>query len=58
VDFATISRQSPAVQGPQLSFFGRRPDSNWVVLAPRLPKSGLLPDNPKVIEQILSVAKQ
>ncbi|HXM34059.1 MAG TPA: DUF1028 domain-containing protein [Pyrinomonadaceae bacterium] len=33
-------------------------DSNWAVLTPRLPKSGLLPDDPKVIEQILSVAKQ
>ena len=33
-------------------------DSNWAVLTPRLPKSGLLPDNPKVIEQILSVARQ
>ena len=33
-------------------------DSNWAVLTPRLPKSGLLPDNPKVMEQILSVARQ
>jgi uncharacterized Ntn-hydrolase superfamily protein len=33
-------------------------DSNWAVLTPRLPKSGLLPDDPKVIERILSVAKQ
>jgi uncharacterized Ntn-hydrolase superfamily protein len=33
-------------------------DSNWAMLTPRLPKSGLLPDNPKVIEQILSVARQ
>ena len=32
-------------------------DSNWAVLTPRLPKSGLLPDSPKVIEQILSVAR-
>lgn len=33
-------------------------DSNWAVLTPRLPKSGLLPDNAKVIEQILSVGRQ
>lgn len=32
-------------------------DSNWAVLTPRLPKSGLLPDDPKLIERILSVAK-
>jgi len=31
-------------------------DKNWATLTPRLPKSGLLPDNPKLIEQILSVA--
>ena len=31
-------------------------DRNWVTLTPRLPKSGLLPDDPKVIERILSVA--
>lgn len=33
-------------------------DSNWALLTPRLPKSGLLPDDPKVIERILSVAKR
>jgi uncharacterized Ntn-hydrolase superfamily protein len=32
-------------------------DPNWATLTPRLPKSGLLPDDPKLIERILSVAK-
>jgi uncharacterized Ntn-hydrolase superfamily protein len=32
-------------------------DKNWAILTPRLPKSGLLPDDPKLIERILSVAK-
>jgi uncharacterized Ntn-hydrolase superfamily protein len=31
-------------------------DKNWVTLTPRLPKSGLLPDDAKLIERILSVA--
>jgi uncharacterized Ntn-hydrolase superfamily protein len=31
-------------------------DYNWVILLPRLPKSGLLPDKPALIEKILSVA--
>lgn len=31
-------------------------DRNWVVLTPRLPKSGLLPNDPKLIERIVSVA--
>jgi uncharacterized Ntn-hydrolase superfamily protein len=31
-------------------------DRNWVTLTPRLPKSGLLPDDPKVINRIVSVA--
>jgi uncharacterized Ntn-hydrolase superfamily protein len=31
-------------------------DRNWWTLTPRLPKSGLLPDDPKIIERILSVA--
>ena len=31
-------------------------DPNWATLTPRLPKSGLLPDDPKVIERILSAA--
>jgi len=31
-------------------------DKNWALLTPRLPKSGLLPDDPKLIERILSVA--
>jgi len=30
-------------------------DKNWAILTPRLPKSGLLPDDPKLIERILSV---
>ena len=30
-------------------------DRNWRTLTPRLPKSGLLPDDPKIMEQILSV---
>ena len=32
-------------------------DKNWATLTPRLPKSGLLPDDAKLIERILSVAK-
>ena len=32
-------------------------DKNWATLTPRLPKAGLLPNDPKVIEQILSVIK-
>src|ERR671920_1829182 len=28
-------------------------DKNWVTLTPRLPKSGLLPDDPKLIERIV-----
>lgn len=31
-------------------------DRNWVTLTPRLPKSGLLPDDPAIIEKILSAA--
>lgn len=31
-------------------------DRNWATLTPRLPKSGLLPDDPKIIDRILSVA--
>src|SRR5215213_3748845 len=30
-------------------------DPNWITLTPRLPKSGLLPDDPKLIERIVSV---
>lgn len=30
-------------------------DRNWITLTPRLPKSGLLPDDPKLIERIISV---
>ncbi len=30
-------------------------DPNWVTLTPRLPKSGLLPDDPKIIDRIVSV---
>jgi uncharacterized Ntn-hydrolase superfamily protein len=32
-------------------------DKNWATLTPRLPKSGLLPDDAKLIERILSVNK-
>ncbi|HEX5887718.1 MAG TPA: DUF1028 domain-containing protein [Pyrinomonadaceae bacterium] len=32
-------------------------DPNWITLTPRLPKSGLLPDDPKLIERIVSVGK-
>ncbi|MGB7924844.1 MAG: DUF1028 domain-containing protein [Pyrinomonadaceae bacterium] len=32
-------------------------DKNWATLTPRLPKSGLLPDDPKLIERILSVVE-
>jgi hypothetical protein len=32
-------------------------DKNWATLTPRLPKSGLLTDDAKVIERILSVNK-
>jgi uncharacterized Ntn-hydrolase superfamily protein len=32
-------------------------DKNWVTLTPRLPKSGLLPDDPKIIDRILTAAK-
>lgn len=31
-------------------------DYNWAVLLPRLPKSGLLPDKPELVNKILSVA--
>jgi uncharacterized Ntn-hydrolase superfamily protein len=33
-------------------------DPNWATLTPRLPRAGLLPDDAKLIERILSVAKQ
>ncbi|MFN2532430.1 MAG: DUF1028 domain-containing protein [Pyrinomonadaceae bacterium] len=33
-------------------------DKNWVMLTPRLPKSGLLPDDQKLIEKILSASRQ
>jgi uncharacterized Ntn-hydrolase superfamily protein len=32
-------------------------DPNWATLTPRLPQSGLLPNDKKIIERILSVAK-
>ncbi len=32
-------------------------DRNWVTLTPRLPKSGLLPDDPKIIQRIISVGR-
>jgi uncharacterized Ntn-hydrolase superfamily protein len=31
-------------------------DRNWITLTPRLPKSGLLPDDPKLIDRIVSAA--
>jgi len=31
-------------------------DPNWRTLTPRLPKSGLLPDDPKLIERIVKVS--
>ena len=33
-------------------------DRNWVTLTPRLPKSGLLPDDPKLIQKIVGVARK
>jgi uncharacterized Ntn-hydrolase superfamily protein len=33
-------------------------DKNWATLTPRLPKSGLLPDDAKLIERILSAAEK
>lgn len=30
-------------------------DKNWATLTPRLPKSGLLPDDPKIIERIVKM---
>jgi uncharacterized Ntn-hydrolase superfamily protein len=33
-------------------------DPNWITLTPRLPKSGLLPDDPKLIERIVAVGKK
>ena len=33
-------------------------DGNWAVLTPRLVKAGLLPDDPVIIERILSVTRQ
>ncbi len=33
-------------------------DRNWATLTPRLPKSGLLPDDPKVMKRILAVANR
>ena len=32
-------------------------DKNWATLTPRLPKSGLLPEDPKIMERILSAGK-
>lgn len=32
-------------------------DRNWITLTPRLPKSGLLPDDPKIIERIIAAGK-
>jgi uncharacterized Ntn-hydrolase superfamily protein len=33
-------------------------DRNWITLTSRLPKSGLLPDDPKLIDRIISVGKR
>ena len=33
-------------------------DRNWLTLTPRLPKSGLLPDDPKIIQRIVSVGSK
>jgi uncharacterized Ntn-hydrolase superfamily protein len=33
-------------------------DKNWITLTPRLPKSGLLPDDPKLIQQIISAGSR
>lgn len=33
-------------------------DKNWATLTPRLPKSGLMPNDPKLIRRILSVANK
>lgn len=32
-------------------------DRNWIELTPRLPKSGLLPNDPKIIERIVTVGR-
>jgi uncharacterized Ntn-hydrolase superfamily protein len=32
-------------------------DRNWITLTPRLPKSGLLPDDPKIIQRIVAVGR-
>jgi len=32
-------------------------DRNWLTLTPRLPKSGLLPDDAKIIERVVSVGR-
>lgn len=32
-------------------------DKNWATLTPRLPKAGLLPEDPKIMERILSATK-
>jgi hypothetical protein len=33
-------------------------DPNWRTLTPRLPKSGLLPDDPKIINRIVNVGRR
>src|SRR4029453_13298839 len=33
-------------------------DKNWATLTPRLPASGLMPNDPKLIERIISVANR
>lgn len=33
-------------------------DRNWITLTPRLPKSGLLPNDPKIIDRIVAVGRK
>jgi tetratricopeptide (TPR) repeat protein len=33
-------------------------DRNWLTLTPRLPKSGLLPDDPKIIQRIVAAGSR
>jgi hypothetical protein len=32
-------------------------DTNWAVLVPRLPKAGLLPDDPRLIGRIIATTR-
>ncbi len=53
VTLASLDRVDESLPLFRRAFEG---DYNWALLVPRLPKSGLLPDKPEVIEKILSVA--